>query len=73
MRPVLRTAEEGADTVVWLAASREAEQHTGRFFFDRAERRTSLPGRRPTSRALAIASWNRCVELTGVEERIDET
>lgn len=34
-KPILRTAEEGADTVVWLAASEKAEDRSGQFFFDR--------------------------------------
>jgi NAD(P)-dependent dehydrogenase (short-subunit alcohol dehydrogenase family) len=35
MRRVLRTPAEGADTVVWLAASPAARGQTGRFWFDR--------------------------------------
>jgi dehydrogenase/reductase SDR family protein 12 len=42
MQKVLRTPAEGADTVVWLAACPRANQWTGRFFFDRSERRTHL-------------------------------
>lgn len=37
---ILRTPEEGADTVVWLAASEAAGHDTGRFYFDRAPVRT---------------------------------
>ena len=35
MRAVLRTPEEGADTIVWLAASPEAGRVSGRFWLDR--------------------------------------
>lgn len=35
MRPWLRTAEEGADTVVWLAASERVRGSRGAFWFDR--------------------------------------
>lgn len=42
MRPLLRTAAEGADTIVWLAASDEARRYSGRFFLDRAPRRTHV-------------------------------
>ncbi len=35
MRHVLRSAEEGADTVVWLAASDRARGTVGAFWFDR--------------------------------------
>ena len=34
-----RSVEEGADTVVWLAASSEVEGQNGRFWIDRQERR----------------------------------
>jgi dehydrogenase/reductase SDR family member 12 len=42
MRRVLRTPAEGADTVVWLAASAAARGQTGRFWFDRQARSTHL-------------------------------
>jgi NAD(P)-dependent dehydrogenase (short-subunit alcohol dehydrogenase family) len=38
----LRTPAEGADTVVWLAASGRARGRSGRFWFDRAERSPHL-------------------------------
>ena len=41
MQQLLRTPAEGADTVVWLAASPKARE-TGRFWFDREPRRTHL-------------------------------
>jgi dehydrogenase/reductase SDR family member 12 len=34
-RPVLRTPEQGADTIVWLAAAPEAARHSGKFWLDR--------------------------------------
>jgi len=37
-RPWLRTPEQGADTVVWLAASEEAGKVSGEFFLDRVAR-----------------------------------
>ena len=42
MRGRLRTSAEGADTVVWLAASPGARGRTGRFWFDRVERSAHL-------------------------------
>ncbi len=39
-RRILRTPAEGADTVLWLAASDAARDETGKFWFDRAARRT---------------------------------
>ncbi len=35
MRPVLRSAEQGADTVVWLGSSERARGTRGAFWFDR--------------------------------------
>jgi NAD(P)-dependent dehydrogenase (short-subunit alcohol dehydrogenase family) len=50
-RAILRSPAEGADTVVWLAASERAGLSTGRFFFDREPRRTHwLPGTRERAR-----------------------
>jgi len=38
MGPFLRTPEQGADTIVWLAAAPEAVQSTGGFWLDRRRR-----------------------------------
>lgn len=63
MRRLLRTPAEGADTVVWLAASERARDWRGRFFFDRAPRRTHwLPGTRE-SEADRRALWALCERL----------
>ena len=44
---ILRTPKEGADTVVWLAASAAAEGRSGLFWFDRAPAATTpIPGTR---------------------------
>lgn len=44
-RPVLRDSFEGADTVIWLAAAREAGLCSGRFWLDRTQVPTYLvPG-----------------------------
>ncbi|MDH3942149.1 MAG: hypothetical protein OET46_14235, partial [Xanthomonadales bacterium] len=34
-RAILRTPEQGADTIVWLAAAPEAAEHSGKFWLDR--------------------------------------
>jgi dehydrogenase/reductase SDR family protein 12 len=39
-KSLLRSPAEGADTIVWLAVSPDAESRTGRFFFDRQAVRT---------------------------------
>ena len=41
-RSVLRSAEEGADTIVWLAVASEAGKISGKLFLDREERTTHL-------------------------------
>jgi dehydrogenase/reductase SDR family member 12 len=57
---ILRTPAEGADTVVWLAASEAARRHNGAFLFDRAPRRTHLlPGTRESA-ADRRAFWTLC-------------
>lgn len=40
-----RTLKEGADTAVWLAASRDVDGVSGRFFYDRRERLCELRNR----------------------------
>jgi len=42
MRAVLRSPDEGADTIVWLAVATEAGRASGKLFLDREERRTHL-------------------------------
>ena len=65
LRPFLRTSEQGADTIVWLAASEEAASSTGRFWLDRSPRPID---RLPWTRASAEerdALWAACERLTG--------
>jgi NAD(P)-dependent dehydrogenase (short-subunit alcohol dehydrogenase family) len=59
-RSILRTPAEGADTVVWLAACPRARQWTGRFFFDREERRTHLLPFTRESEEDRRALWELC-------------
>lgn len=61
-KPILRSASEGADTIVWLAVSPDAEGRTGRFFFDRQAVRTHwLPTTRETKED-RDALWRICEE-----------
>lgn len=47
----LRSPEQGADTVTWLAASKEAAETSGLFWLDRTPHSTSMiPGTRSTPR-----------------------
>ncbi len=62
--PRLRSPEEGADTIVWLAASDDAIRSTGRFWLDRRPRSTDrLPGTKVAPRD-AERLWDACVRLT---------
>jgi len=50
MRPWLRTPEEGADTITWLAAAGEAGRTSGLFWRDRLPRATHVfPGTRASA------------------------
>ena len=49
-KQVLRTSEEGADTIIWLAAATEAGKVSGEFWLDRQPHaKHVLPGTRETS------------------------
>jgi hypothetical protein len=64
MRPLLRSADEGVDTLVWLASAPEAGTHGGELFLDRRPRpfdrvratRLSARDRRRLWRAVAELS-----------------
>jgi len=67
-KPFLRTPAEGADTIVWLAASDEAADQTGLFWHDRKPRpthRTKRTRERPEART---ALWEALSELSGRED-----
>jgi NAD(P)-dependent dehydrogenase (short-subunit alcohol dehydrogenase family) len=66
-RSILRTPAEGADTVVWLAASPRARGWSGRFFFDREPRRTHLLPITRESTSDRRALWDLCARLCGVD------
>ena len=64
--PVLRSPEQGADTAVWLAATRPAPP-TGRFWHDRRARREHyLPLTRNGDHERDVL-WKYCAQATGIE------
>lgn len=68
-KAILRTPAEGADTVVWLAASPAASSPEGRFYFDRAPRSTHMSRRtheRPEDRA---ALWDTLCRQIGADPK----
>ena len=64
---ILRTPEEGADTVVWLAASPASGGRSGLFWFDReAVGTTPVPGTRETEEERGRL-WEALVAATGLD------
>jgi NAD(P)-dependent dehydrogenase (short-subunit alcohol dehydrogenase family) len=64
--PLLRTPEEGADTIVWLAAAPDAADQSGLFFLDRrarAKHRLRRTRRLDEARE-AARLWRVCEERT---------
>jgi NAD(P)-dependent dehydrogenase (short-subunit alcohol dehydrogenase family) len=61
--PFMRSPEQGADTVVWLASSPAVEGMTGRYFADRKERRTRDES---YDRAVQARLWEVSERLTGL-------
>jgi NAD(P)-dependent dehydrogenase (short-subunit alcohol dehydrogenase family) len=64
MKPALRSPEEGADTIVWLAAT---EQPGGGFWHDRERRPTHVLRRTRESDEERARLWTECLRLTGLE------
>ncbi len=64
-RRILRTPEQGADTIVWLAVAESVAGISGRFWFDRRERGTHLLPRTRGSARDRERLWDECVRLTG--------
>lgn len=67
--PVLRTADEGADTICWLAAAPEGAAMTGAFWLDRRPRwESKLPWTYQPQWALTRSGadlWKWCASRTG--------
>jgi NAD(P)-dependent dehydrogenase (short-subunit alcohol dehydrogenase family) len=66
MRPFLRTPEQGADTIVWLAAAPRLASESGRFWFDRRARKTHKLPRTVSSAQDRWRLWDECVRLGGL-------
>ena len=70
-KKILRTPEEGADTITWLAASEEAEDSSGLFWLDRQPRSTHVfPGTRE-SQEERNQLWSKLESLSGWSEAND--
>jgi dehydrogenase/reductase SDR family member 12 len=64
--PLLRTPDEGADTIVWLAGAQGAADLSGLFFLDRRPRAKHRlrRTRRPDEAREAARLWQLCAERT---------
>ena len=66
-KPLLRDAEQGADTIVWLGAAEEPAARTGEFWHDRRTRATHrLPSTREDP-ADGVRLWELCARLSGLQ------
>lgn len=61
--PILRTAEQGADTIVWLGGAPEAGETSGLFWHDRRPRPTHLLGLNKETGGARQALWELCERL----------
>jgi NAD(P)-dependent dehydrogenase (short-subunit alcohol dehydrogenase family) len=66
--PLLRDAQAGADTVVWLSATQPAP-HGGRFWHDRAERGTHYRSSTRESAGDRERMWAWVLDAAGIEAR----
>ncbi len=65
-KPLLRTPEQGADTIVWLGAGAASGQSSGHFWHDRRQRPTYvLPGTKEP-REERERLWALCARLSGL-------
>jgi NAD(P)-dependent dehydrogenase (short-subunit alcohol dehydrogenase family) len=63
-KPFMRTPEQGADTVIWLASSPEVEGVTGRYFSDRKPLEPKKIANDPQARRRL---WEESERLTGLK------
>jgi dehydrogenase/reductase SDR family protein 12 len=65
MKPLLRSPEEGADTIVWLCAADEPARSTGKFWHDRAPRPTHRFARTRETDEERRALWSELCRCSG--------
>jgi NAD(P)-dependent dehydrogenase (short-subunit alcohol dehydrogenase family) len=71
MHPLLRSAEQGADTMAWLAAAPEGRGSNGAFWLDRRRRATNVFPWTRTPAGEAERLWNWCVARSGARPEIE--
>lgn len=67
MKPFLRTASQGADTMVWLAASPEPSDRSGLLWFDRQPVPSHFTDNTRASDAKRRQLWDSLSDLTGAD------
>lgn len=67
MKKRLRTPAQGADTILWLATSPEANDTRGRFYFDREPAAPTLWFRRETSDKARRALWQKLTRDASIQ------
>jgi NAD(P)-dependent dehydrogenase (short-subunit alcohol dehydrogenase family) len=69
MKKQLRTPQQGADTIVWLAVANSVENTSGRFWHDRQQRFTHLLPWTRSSYQDRKHLWNTCMHLSGLSNK----
>lgn len=69
MRPFLRTPAQGADTIIWLAVAPRLASESGKFWFDRRQRKTHKLARTVSSPQDRQRLWDNCARLSGLSDR----
>lgn len=72
MKPFLRDVAQGADTIVWLAASSDVKGATGQFWFDRASVPTHMSDSTQETPAERSQLWDVLVDVTGFDLVLDQ-
>jgi NAD(P)-dependent dehydrogenase (short-subunit alcohol dehydrogenase family) len=65
VKPILRSPESGADTIVWLTVAAEAGLSTGKFWQDRRTRPTHYLPWQQDDPVIRRQLWDTCVSDTG--------
>ncbi len=72
MGPLLRDADQAADTIVWLASASEPAENPGLFWHDRAPRPANRVPWTRESAAERERLWEQCARLSGYSEDATE-
>jgi dehydrogenase/reductase SDR family protein 12 len=71
MRPLLRSADQGADTMAWLAGAPDALASNGAFWLDRRARTTTVLPWTRTPDGEAERLWHWCVARADIRTEIE--